>query len=394
MFFSIAKESKQNFPNNYQLGNLIVNTDAGWNIYKRNEWTVVYKGYTDSGNLDSLLDDILIQHEPVLSGNFCVIAHDKNSDTIKIKTDLYRSFPIYVTESEITNLEKSARTVWADSLVEITSALDVIETKFDVIGPIDNTPITVDEAIELIDNILISKAENFVRTINRPIKTFLSGGSDSLLVYSYLQRVTNSYELVKYEHIDFDYFWLNNLDSLRKNWGYSQIHHWIEPCVLTSGTPGDEFMLRSPVTGDMWFKNQDINIYELLDDPKWVSCLHHEYFKKPENLSTFRDQHVDKCDINDMTWKLCNNVVNDWQHWHLGNTLTWTPLRDLRIFKTILRLPVSEALNQMMNSQFSIRLIEKNKPGLSRLISDQKNSGNVMKNLWEFYRNSSTISGQ
>jgi hypothetical protein len=34
-----------------------------------------------------------------------------------------------------------------------------------------------------------------------------------------------------------------------------------------------------------------------------------------------------------------------------------------------------------MNSEISKRLIEKNKPGLSRLISDQKNSGNMLSNL-------------
>jgi hypothetical protein len=77
-------------------------------------------------------------------------------------------------------------------------------------------------------------------------------------------------------------------------------------------------------------------------------------------------------------------VINDWQHWHLGNTLTWTPLRDLEIFKLLLRLPTDLATAQIMNSDISQQLIEKNSPGLTALISDQKNTGNVMNNLCRF----------
>ena len=78
---------------------------------------------------------------------------------------------------------------------------------------------------------------------------------------------------------------------------------------------------------------------------------------------------------------LCNIVANDWQHWHLGNTLTWTPLRDLEIFKILLRLPLSHAINQIMNSEFSQFLIERNTPGATRFLSDQKNTGSALKNL-------------
>ena len=74
-------------------------------------------------------------------------------------------------------------------------------------------------------------------------------------------------------------------------------------------------------------------------------------------------------------------LLNDWQHWHLGNTLTWTPLRDLDIIKCLLRLPPELALGQIMNSDISQQLIEKNCLGLTQVMSSQKNSGNVMENL-------------
>jgi hypothetical protein len=56
-------------------------------------------------------------------------------------------------------------------------------------------------------------------------------------------------------------------------------------------------------------------------------------------------------------------------------------LRDLDIIKLLLRLPPEQALGQIMNSNISKQLIERNQAGLTRVISDQKNSGNSLKNL-------------
>ena len=80
-------------------------------------------------------------------------------------------------------------------------------------------------------------------------------------------------------------------------------------------------------------------------------------------------------------WDLCNIVANDWQHWHLGRTRTWTPLRDLELFKLMLRLPQHDAVSQIMNSEISIDIIERNSPGLSQVLSSQKNMHNPLANL-------------
>ena len=144
-------------------------------------------------------------------------------------------------------------------------------------------------------------------------------------------------------------------------------------------------MLRSPTTADLFLKFHGQSVVELLESD-WKDCLHYEYFYLPKHYKLFQTQTVDPAwNRKSLLWNLCNIVVNDWQHWHLGNTLTWTPLRDLEIFKTLIRLPVQYALGQIMHSQISKQLIEKNKPGLSRLISNQKNSGNVLSNLCDFY---------
>jgi hypothetical protein len=311
-------------------------------------------------------------------GNFCVIAIDQLEKTIKLTTDRYRSFPIYVkSQQAITNLAPLEKTVWTDSVVTADFDLNITEHKTDVIDCIDSTELSYKTALEQVDNILVERTKNFVDNNDLPLKMFLSGGVDTLLVYSYLVRVGAKFELVDYNHLDHDYFWRANSDVIKRYWGYNQIHHWRQPCVLASGAPGDEFMLRSPTTANLFLLRHGTSMPQLLE--QYPNCLHHAYYSQSKILELFAQQQLTPQDTDDYT--LCNIVANDWQHWHLGNTLTWTPLRDLEIFKLLLRLPLSHAINQIMNSEFSKFLIERNAPGATRFLSDQKNTGPALKNL-------------
>jgi len=383
MFFSIAARPQHNFSHFYKLGKLHLSTDAGWHELDQGHYRIVYKGYADEKQLTDLLSIIADQTNPELLGNFCAIVYDFEKDTIKIQTDRYRSFPIYFTKhKEVTNLVVQEKTAWTDSLLEIRNDLSIVESKFDVVGVIATTELSEGEVVKQINSILEQKICKFLSHNQLPIRAHISGGVDSLLVYSYLQKFDHTHELIKYLHIDYDKFWLQNSGTLTKFWGYKQIHHWTDPCVLTSGAPGDEFMLRSPTTTDLYLKAHNLEMLTLLEDPKWKNSLHYTYFNKTAHQKIFKTQSVDLAQTQvQLFWHLCNIVVNDWQHWHIGQTLTWTPLRDLEIFKLLLRLPLDSALGQILDSSISRQLIEQNKFGLSAAISDQKNIGNVMKNL-------------
>jgi hypothetical protein len=87
-------------------------------------------------------------------------------------------------------------------------------------------------------------------------------------------------------------------------------------------------------------------------------------------------------------------VLNDCQHWHLGNTLTFTPLRDLALFKLLLRLPFADAVAQIMHSEISLALIERNDPELLKYISPIKNTGETFSNLVYLMNKHSAKSGQ
>lgn len=378
MFFNIGHAPLENYPCHWHMGSFVVSTDQGWQHTTVGTAEILYKGYADSAALSQLTKQILFQTEPMLTGNFCALVLADN--TIKIQTDRYRSFPIHIGNG-VNNLVPTSHTAWTDSLITVHSDLSVTETKFDLIGTIDNDCWPKDQVIDQIVKILDSKTQNFVSNNTLPIKVFLSGGVDSLLVYSFLKKHTDQFELVLGTHVDWDYFWMKNSTDITRNWGYTQIHHWAHDCVLTSGAPGDEFMLRSPVTADLFLKHQGIEIADLLQQNQWQNCLHYSYFMREKHQKIFATQQIPSVTKKQLCWDLCNIVVNDWQHWHLGRTLTWTPLRDLELFKLMLRLPRQSAIGQVMNSEVSIDIIEHNSPGLSQILSSQKNMHNHLSNL-------------
>lgn len=386
MFFSVSNQPRRDFPFHHGMGSLVLSVDSGWSTIVHDRYHIVYKGYVDRGSVEQILPHIIETPSVDVTGNFCAFIQDTQSGSVYVRSDKFRSFPIYRHANQITNLEPSADVIWTDSTITIKSDLGIEEMKQEVIGSIDTSPLDFDRVVEKVDDILHRKTEDFLASNNLPIRVFLSGGVDSLLVYAYLKHHTSDYELVPCSHIDYDRFWLMNSGTIRQNWGYTQIHHWKTPCVLTSGAPGDEFMLRSPYTVNWYLRYHGISIDSLLNDTKWRSCLHREYYLKKTNAEIFRNRpEVSVDNLYDLYWHMCNININDWQHWHLGNTLTWTPLRDLEIFKLILRLPTDNAISQIMDSQLSRHLIERLSPGLTKLISDQKNTGNIMRNLADFY---------
>ena len=205
-----------------------------------------------------------------------------------------------------------------------------------------------------------------------------------MLVFSYIKASTDRYQMIFQQHVEWDEFWCRNQCRLKQNfWGYSQIHHWTDPCVLSSGAPGDEFMLRSPVTANLWLKYHGTNILDELQ--KNPNTLHRDYFLQHKHINLFEQQEKDD-ELNSMCFEkfatyLCNIVANDCQHWHLGNTLTFTPLRDIEIFKLFLRLSKSDGIKQILDSDISKKLISKNDPNLLNYISDSKNSEETLSNM-------------
>jgi hypothetical protein len=94
-----------------------------------------------------------------------------------------------------------------------------------------------------------------------------------------------------------------------------------------------------------------------------------------------KSNKYDTSSLEEVIRKTCEYNINDWQHWHLGNTLTWTPFRDLEMFKLFARLSVDDLKKQMMCSAVQIELIRRSSPELLSGLANQKNSENCLENL-------------
>ena len=375
MFFHISQQSQENYPCQWQLGSFAISTDDGWSQLAIGPVQILYKGYTDLGPLDSLLGQVMFQSIPYLTGNFCALV--VVNDTLTIQTDRYRGFPIYIDEHSVNNLIATDRTAWTDSLITVHADLVVTEHKFDVIGEINTSELNFQQALDQVHDILTRKTQQFLSHNILPLKVFLSGGVDTMLLYSYLRAANAEFELLDYTHLEHDHFWRTNSHLIEKHWAYRQTHHWKQPCILASGTPGDEFMLRNPVTGNFYLQNLGTTLNESI----LPEHTQHDYVKLEKNQKQLTKQSVLCGTREELHYKLCDIMINDWQHWHLGNTLHWTPLRDINILKIIMQLPLQHAIDQITDSKFSQALIERNISGGSGFISDQKNTGPVLKNL-------------
>jgi hypothetical protein len=248
-----------------------------------------------------------------------------------------------------------------------------MDAQWDIVAPTQPQAASVDQLHEY----LTQKISTYFMYNPKPVKVFLTGGIDTLLIYSYIKKIDAPHVMVDGLYIEFDEFYLRNSFDIQAHRFYQQVHHWTSPSVLSSGAPGDEFMLRSPVTADLYLRNHGTSMRDQLRDHP--DCYHYQYFTSAKNLAVFDKQAQEFVPRADLTRYLSNILVNDWQHWHLGNTLTWTPLRDLDITKMILNLPFELVRDQILDSAVSRQLIERNCPGLSGILSSQKNTGN----LWQ-----------
>lgn len=394
MFFSLEKSINPRFPCQFSLGRLILNTDNGWHIIRLLDRTLIYKGYMDEA---CLADQVQWIQDNQHTGNFCVFDHDHSTGMIVMKTSLYRSFLAWHDRDKLTNLFPGNHTVWTNRTASVDQGLNIAEDRINVIGPIDSTPISLDDLIDRVHRRLGQRVKSFLANNRLPLKTFCSGGADSMLVFSYIQAQTKQFEMVWCNHVDWDEFWLQNHGHIVDTfWAYKQMHHWRTPCFLSSGAPGDEFMLRSPTTANAWLLHHGTSIPRELSRPGGDQYWHSDYFSLPKHLDLFKKQQASTTEAKKeiLMHNLCDTVLNDCQHWHLGNTLTFTPLRDIEIFKLFLRLPLKDALGQILDSSISRQLIARNDPSLLDYLSCRKNTGDYIANLSGLMSRYPTTSGK
>jgi len=360
MFFSITKIPDIRFPNNYQINNLWINCDNGW----IQSGTTFYKGYDE---------------------NYCKIIVNDTGAIIKHSTP--RSFPLWHQEGIITNIDSTLSTqAWSDDAVNIDISGKITVAKSNIDLAVPKELLTIHQAQERIRQLLDKK----LKQVPNKIKLFCSGGLDTLLLYSMFSTQSKiEFELLVDEHYEQDKFTKTNQSELSKFWGYKQIHHWSNPTWIATGSHGDEYFLRGPLIIAMLTAWNNINFSELLANNP--DCYHYYHFNKYTKLwkDSWDNRHQLKKEyptVDLLHRQIINILVNDHQHWHLGNTLTWTPYKDINIAKILLQCDINELIPQFLDGQLSKNLIVDYNPDIINYLSKYKNY-NSRENLPNLIKN-------
>jgi asparagine synthetase B (glutamine-hydrolysing) len=383
MFFSISKTEFDNrFVNHYKVNNFYISTDNGWNKIDSDNTTVFFKGYSDTEPLESIALKYIDDFIPCHTGNFCIIVVKENN--LILTHDINRSFPLVMYNQEIlTNfvnneIELPSENIWSDSIVEFENNIVKFKPFDNQFAQVDfSNTVSVDDCLTAIKAIVQEKL-NFFDQNSLPVKSFLSGGVDTMMSYAIAKSNNNhSIELVAAEHFALTPFALKNYQTINQSfWGYRQIHHWKNSCVLVSGACGDEMFMRGPDMAALWCAWNNYNVVDVLNSIDY--SYHKKYFLRADKQQVFVDawhnrKEIQKLSYNELCEKICNNIVNDHQHWHIENTITWTPFKDIRILQTILCLRKEDLFDQILHGSLDRKLIEKFDPELNNYICTHKN---------------------
>lgn len=382
MFFSISDIKDNRFFNHFEHCGVVLSTDSGWEELTHHGFKVFFKGYCDQYPMKDVArahcEDIL----PKYSGNFCIILLKEGSAFITHDTS--RGFPLkyYSSCNVITNLlfnHLVPEHIWSDSYISYSSIYGINKKYFDPYA-FELSPVTYDDGIDAIASRLTDKIHGLT-TLPKPIKTFLSGGVDTMKVYALLTSYlpSDQIELIAEEHFESTKFTLLSLEPHEKHmWAYKQIHHWRSPTVIATGGSGDEIFLRGPTTAAIWCAWNNINLIEELSKSEYY---HTQYYLKEANkkiISQFwrkREILRSNCPTyHDLCNKILSIVGNDHQHWHLENTLTWTPLKDLEFLRIILNMPFQNILSQILDGEICKKIITKLDPELIKYVCPSKNA--------------------
>jgi len=348
------------------------NSDLGWTTHTIANHIVYFKGYVlERKPIEDIIEELVVDPTPRHKGNFVAIICNATNSTIT--HNVCRCSPLqYIDKECVTNLEKNLPGVWADQYVQISSDLTVTRIKgFDpFVASYDTLEYT--DALNQIHEILNNSFEIFLSKNTRPLKVFLTGGIDSLTLYTYIKSFTNNFELVKCNYHKFTEFYVKNIFAIRDHWGYINSHSWgEEPTALLTGGCGDEYFLRGPATLNAIARYHNFSVLDLMRSNP--DCYHFEYYQRPKNAKLFGELDIDTNNKQvTIDWVL-NTLANDHQHWHIDETLFFSPMQDITIPNIILNMPRQNIIDHVLDLRINKDLIEKINPDDLKYLASSKN---------------------
>jgi len=382
MFFNLTTNKTKNFTLHFDLPNgLILNTDEGWESFDIDDCTIILKGYSNLYDLRTLATYLTDCKRTSIKGNFCAFVC--KDDKVTILHDKDRGFPIWVGDKTVTNLfARNEEPVWEDCSITIDKEMHVTRQWEAPYVYKKKESLTDTQVIDKIDSVLSETFENFLAQNKTPLKIFLTGGIDTLLAWTYLDSFTKNYEIVDYEYMKYTYFYSMNQKLLETHQPYKQVHLWNDPTVLITGMCGDEYFMRGPHTSAQCLKYHGYNLLESLKESDYMY-----YFFNRKNCTAGILNGIDAVkpdqSIEDVYTDIFNRNKNDHQHWHIDNTITFTPFKDTSIMEIILRGRAELLLDNARDAAIEKMLIEKRDPKKLKFLEKRKNTTGCYSKYWD-----------
>ena len=98
------------------------------------------------------------------------------------------------------------------------------------------------------------------------------------------------------------------------------------------------------------------------------------------NRSYIQEKYTNKFDFYNY---LLDFSLHNHQHFHLGNTFTWTPLKDIRLFNLFIAAKDEDIIDQILNNRVEKYIIGKQNKNLLNYIPKNKNK-NIFENFKDF----------
>lgn len=375
MWFKVSKEQDPRFPAQYILSNTYwLNADDGWQEIHTLYGFAYIKGYCFERGINHVLAEELFENPiPRYTGSFVAVLAYKDGRVV-ITNDTTRATPLYRDDANLSvgNLcMQTYENVWSDAYVEI--AQHIQEHRWNAV-PVPKPTRLFDSVVDEIHNLLCAKF-NWLAMNHDIVRVFYSGGIDTLTCISYLRALHVPFELVTAEHFDLDDFVVYNDSEIRSYWGYNQIHHYRRPTIFVTGACGDEYFMRGPATANIMLMHLGKSMQQVLAPNHYhylyfqgleKSQLYDKQSKNIEILKAIKNRQT----TNDYILRMC---INDHQHWHLGNTITFTPFKDLELLRLTLELDEQNILSAIVDASIQRALIHKNEPALIDFLAKNKN---------------------
>lgn len=339
--------------------------DQGWkNI--NDAW---YKGYSTEIKLDDAVIDIIQGYRP--AGKWAVIKDNK------LYHPNFRGFPLFNRGTDITNIN-------LEGYEPLTYSYDIV--------PTDGT-ITIDEASEVVQNILLENTENFLKynPIDR-MNVLFSGGLDTLTSWAVFDSISKNYDLHIYLPKLSDKKDLTSklgtireyqsdlIDIIDSNWGYGISSVFRDMNWYLTGFYAEVLTYRDAEAINAIANYYHKHIDELADTSDYLY-----WFLKRPGLSKYKNVKI--VFDNEKIFKnyLWNTIFYDHQMWHIDNNMTFNPFFDIRIPLVMHQLSIDDIRKNSVTGQIQKNIVNNLNPSFLKLLSNYKNEKNVWTNFNKFW---------